>query len=105
MYAVIEIKGRQLIVREGDVVRLPYEAGLDIGSSMKADRVLLIRDDKKTRIGQPDVSGATVSLEVLGEGRDRKILVYKKKRRKKYRRLRGHRQKYTEAVISRIAAA
>jgi large subunit ribosomal protein L21 len=105
VYAVIEIKGRQLVVREGDVVRLPYDAGLDSGSTMNADRVLLVRDDKKTTVGQPDVSGVTVSLEVLGDGRDRKVLVYKKKRRKKYRRLSGHRQKYTEALVSRIAAA
>ncbi len=105
MYAVIEIKGRQIVVREGDVVRLPYDAAMDSGSTMKADRVLLVRGDKKTKVGTPDVSGATVSLEVLGEGHDRKVLVYKKKRRKKYRRLRGHRQKYTEAVVSKIAAA
>lgn len=105
MYAVIEVKGSQFVVREGDVVRLPYDDGLDSGSTLNADRVLLVRGDGKTSVGTPEVAGATVSLEVLGERRDRKVLVYKKKRRKKYRRLRGHRQKYTEAVVSKIAAA
>ena len=105
MYAIIEIKGRQLIVREGDVVRIPYDGELESGKTVKADRVLLVRDDKSTKIGSPDIAGASVSLEVTGPGRERKIIVYKKKRRKKYRRKQGHRQQYTEAVVAKIAAA
>jgi large subunit ribosomal protein L21 len=105
LYAIIEIKGRQLVVREGDIVRIPYDGELEAGNTVKADRVLLVRDDKTTKIGNPEITGASVSLEVTGPGRERKILVYKKKRRKKYRRRQGHRQQYTEAVVARIAAA
>jgi large subunit ribosomal protein L21 len=105
VYAVIEHKGSQLVVREGDVVRLPYDADLEPGKSFKADRVLLIGGDKKAKVGRPEVSGASVSFEVLDHGRARKVLVYKKKRRKDYRRKTGHRQHFTEAVVSKIAAS
>lgn len=102
MYAVIEVKGSQMVVREGDVVRVPYHADLEAGKKFDADRVLLLRQEKSTDVGTPEVEGATVSLEVLGHGRDRKVTVYKKKRRKKYRRLQGHRQHYTEAVVTGV---
>lgn len=105
VYAVIEIKGRQMVVREGDIVRLPYHSDVEEGARLKADRVLLVRDEDTTKIGAPDVKGAEVALEVLKHGRERKITVFKKKRRKDYRRTRGHRQPYTEAVVSKIAAA
>ncbi len=105
MYAVIEVKGRQMVVRDGDIVRIPFYGELEAGKTFKADRVLLIRKEKSTKIGTPVVSGASVSLEVLGHGRDRKVTVLKKKRRKNYRRIHGHRQKYTEAVITSIKSA
>ena len=105
MYAVIEHKGTQLVVREGDVVRLPFDGDLEPGKALKADRVLLLSDEEKTKVGRPEVSGATVSFEVLRHGRARKVLVYKKKRRKNYRRKAGHRQRFTEAVVSKIAAS
>jgi len=105
VYAVIEHKGRQFVVREGDVVRLPYDGDLEPGKSFKAERVLLVGGEKKARVGRPEVSGASVSFEVLGQGRTRKVLVYKKKRRKNYRRKTGHRQHFTEAVVSKIAAS
>jgi large subunit ribosomal protein L21 len=72
---------------------------------VKADRVLLVSDGDKTNVGRPEVSGASVSMEVLRQGRARKVLVYKKKRRKKYRRKAGHRQRFTEAVVSTIKAS
>ena len=105
MYAVIEVKGRQMVVSEGDVVRIPYHDGLEAGKNMDADRVLLLRSEKDTVIGTPEVSGASVSLEILGHGRDRKVTVYKKKRRKKYRRVIGHRQRFTEAVVTQVKTA
>jgi large subunit ribosomal protein L21 len=105
VYAVIEVKSRQMVVREGDVVRIPYHEDMEAGKTLKADRVLLIRTDKKAKIGTPEVSGASVSLEILGHGRDRKVTVVKKKRRKNYRRITGHRQQYTEAVVTEIEAA
>ena len=103
MYAVIEIKGQQMTVREGDVIRIPYHADTEAGKKLKADRVLLVREDDATKIGTPEVKGASVDLEILGHGRERKITVFKKKRRKDYRKKRGHRQHFTEALVSKIA--
>lgn len=105
MYAVIEVKGSQMVVREGDVVRVPYSGDLEAGKKFDADRVLLLRQEKSTDIGTPEVPGAKVSLEVLGHGRDRKVTVLKKKRRKNYRRVQGHRQRYTEAVVTGVTKA
>lgn len=105
MYAVIEVKGSQMVVREGDVVRVPYNGDLEAGKKFDADRVLLLRQEKSTDIGTPEVPGAKVSLEVLGHGRDRKVTVLKKKRRKNYRRVQGHRQRYTEAVVTGVTKA
>jgi len=103
VYAVIEVKGQQISVREGDVIRIPYHADTEAGAKLKADRVLLLREEEETKIGTPEVEGVSVDLEILGHGRERKITVFKKKRRTKYRRKRGHRQPYTEALVSRIA--
>ena len=105
MYAVIEVKGSQLVVSEGDVVRVPYNGELEAGIKFDADRVLLLRQEKNTDIGTPEVEGAKVSLEVLRHGRDRKVTVLKKKRRKKYRRIQGHRQRYTEALVTGVKKA
>ena len=105
MYAVIEVKGSQLVVREGDVVRVPYNGELEAGITFDAHRVLLLRQEKNTDIGTPEIEGAKVSLEVLRHGRDRKVTVLKKKRRKKYRRTQGHRQRYTEALVTGVKKA
>lgn len=105
MYAVVDIKGEQVIMREGEKVRIPFQAGLEEGATLELDRVLLIQTDKGTKVGSPLIEGAKVSLEVAGPVRDRKVLVYKKKRRKNYRRRAGHRQVYTEAVVSKIQGA
>jgi len=105
VYAVIEIKGLQMIVAEGDVIRIPFHDGLEAGTKVEADRVLLLRSGEDTVVGTPEVSGASVSLEILGHGRDRKVTVLKKKRRKNYRRVIGHRQRYTEAVVTQVKTA
>ena len=105
MYAVIEIKGLQMVVSEGDVIRIPFHDGLEAGTKVDADRVLLLRGEKDTAIGTPEVPGANVSLEILGHGRDRKVTIVKKKRRKRYRRLIGHRQRFTEAVVTKVTTA
>jgi len=105
VYAVIEVKGSQLVVREGDVVRVPYNGDLEAGKKFDADRVLLLRGENNTDIGTPEITGAKVSLEVLRHGRDRKVTVLKKKRRKNYRRIQGHRQRYTEALVTGVKKA
>ena len=101
MYAVIETGGKQYKVRSGEVVRiekLPVEAG----STVKLEKVLLIQGDKGITVGTPTIPGASVMGEVVSQGRGRKLVIFKKKRRKNYRRTRGHRQSYTQVKVTQI---
>jgi len=102
MYAVIDVGGKQIRVSPEEVVRVPrLEA--ELGSRVTFDRVYALRKNGDFKIGTPTVEGASVVGEVLGHGRDDKVIVYKYKRRKFYRRKKGHRQPYTEVRISNIA--
>jgi len=100
-YAVIETGGKQYRVSEGDylnVERLEDEAGTEI----TIDRVLMLGGDGSTRIGTPVVEGATVTATVDGHLRGEKIVVFKFKKRKNYRRKQGHRQELTKITITGI---
>ena len=103
MYAIIESCGKQYKVQEGDQV---YFEKLDVkeGESVKFDKVLLISDDKKISVGDPYVKGATVEGTVSKNGKGPKIIVYKYKAKKNYRRTQGHRQPYTRVEIKSIKA-
>ena len=101
MYAIVNIAGKQYKVAEGDklqVARLSSE----VGDKVNFDNVLLTDDGKNIKIGKPAVKGAVVSAEILEHGRLRKILVYKKKRRKGYQRKNGHRQDYSSIKVNSI---
>ncbi len=101
MYAIIDVGGRQIKVEPDQNVRVPrLEA--EVGSEVTFDRVYLVKSDGDVRIGEPLVDGAKVVGEVVAHGRGEKIVVYKYKRRKYYRRKRGHRQAYTEVRITNI---
>ena len=103
MYAVIETGGKQHKVEPGEIVkveRLPVEEG----QTVEFSRVLLVSDDKGVRVGKPLVDGAKVIGTAVEEGRAAKIIIFKKKRRKQYRRTKGHRQYYTAVRIDRIEA-
>lgn len=103
MYAVIETGGKQYRVSPGQTVEvelLPAEPG----SSVALDRVLLVSADGKTLVGQPTVPGASVVATVAREGRGKKIIVFKYKSKKRYRRTQGHRQDYTYLLITDIQA-
>lgn len=101
MYAIVECKGFQYRVEPDQIVRIPLTEA-DPGSAMTFDRVLLIHDGEATRVGTPVVDGAEVKAEVVGHGRGKKIIVGKYKRRKDYRRRKGHRQDYTEVRVQSI---
>jgi len=101
MFAVIKTGGKQYVVREGDVVEVE-KLGLDKGGKLLFDQVLLLDDGGQTTVGTPLVDGAAVLAEVLETFKDDKILVFKKKRRKQFRRTRGHRQTLTKVKIARI---
>ena len=101
MYAIVNISGKQFKATEGARVRVPRQTG-DAGAKVTFHNVLLVHDGTSTQIGTPTVSGATVTATVIDHGREKKILVYKKKKRKGYQRKNGHRQWFTEIEIQTI---
>ena len=104
MYAIVNISGKQFKATEGAKVRVPLQIG-DAGSKVTFDNVLLVHDGTSTQIGTPTVSGVTVTATVIEHGREKKILVYKKKRRKGYERKNGDRQWFTDIEIQKIQAS
>ncbi len=99
--AVIRTGGKQYRVTEGDVIEIEKIAG-DKGAKVEFDEVLLVGGDK-VKVGKPTVKGAKVAGEIVGQERGDKIVVFKFKRRKKYRRKAGHRQEHTQVKITGIA--
>ncbi len=104
MYAVIETGGKQYRVSEGDVVRVERLAS-SVGDEVSISEVHLVADGKHVQVGHPTVPGATVKGTVVDEGRGRKLISFKKKRRKGYRRKIGHRQSYTALRIDKIVVS
>ena len=101
MYAVFRTGGKQFRAEPGKKLRVPTMEG-EPGSSVTFQDVLLASDGKDVQVGAPMVEGAKVKAEVVRHGRDRKIVVFKRKRRKGYRRKQGHRQGFTEIRIDEI---
>ena len=101
MYAIINISGKQYKVISGARIRVPKQDG-ETGSKITFDQVLLIKDGDNTKIGAPTLKGASVTGTIVDHGRYKKILVYKKKRRKGYQRKNGHRQWFTEIEFNEI---
>lgn len=99
MYAIFRALGKQFRAEKGKTLRLPL-LGAAAGSRVTFDEVLLASDGETIRAGTPLVSGAKVLAEVVGDGKEPKIYVFKFKRRKNYRRKTGHRQGYTEVRIT-----
>lgn len=103
MYAVIKTGGKQYKVAAGDKVKVEKLTG-DVGSTVVIDKVLLIADGETTTIGAPLVAGAKVNATVVSHGRNDKVMIFKMRRRKHYRKTQGHRQSYTEIQIDTISA-
>ncbi len=101
MYAVVKIKNQQFRVTPGAELQVPLLAG-DVGAAVTFDEVMLVADGDRIQVGTPHVSGASVAAEIVEHGRSRKIIVFKKKRRKNYRRKNGHRQHFTAIRIKEI---
>jgi len=100
-YAVIRTGGKQYRVVAGDLLRVERLAG-DVGAAVEFNEVLLTGGEGVVRVGQPLVDGALVRGEIVSQTRARKILIFKKKRRKNYRRRRGHRQSITTVRVTEI---
>ena len=103
MYAIINISGKQYKATSGARLRVPKQDG-ETGTNLTFDKVLLINDGKNTEVGEPILKGASVTGTIIEHGRNKKILVYKKKRRKGYQRKNGHRQWFTEIEFGPIKA-
>src|ERR1700738_2362397 len=104
MYAIIETGGKQLRVSEGDVIRTDL-IETEIGSSVTFDRVVLAAHCDDVHLGTPAVSGASVTGTVLRQAKDKKILVFRYKSKKRARTLNGHRQRFAEIRIDKISLA
>jgi large subunit ribosomal protein L21 len=102
-YAVIRTGGKQYRVSEGDVVKIEKLVG-DVGEKVTLGDVLFVGNDGEVKIGAPLVANAKVTGEIVGQDRAKKIIVFKKKRRKSYSRQRGHRQYQTALKITAIEA-
>lgn len=101
MYAVIVTGGKQYKVSEGDTLFIE-KLGTEEGEAVTFDQVLIVGNDDKVTIGTPVVEGATVEAKVLKNGKAKKVYVFKMKRKKNYRRKKGHRQPYTKVEITKI---
>ena len=101
MYAIIETGGKQQKVIPGEQLRIE-KLDAEVGDTVRFDKVMLVNRDGEIELGKPYVDGATVTAKVTEQGRARKILVFKKKRRKQYRRMRGHRQSFTAVTVEAI---
>jgi large subunit ribosomal protein L21 len=100
-YAVIRTGGKQYRVTPGELLRIESLKG-EVGSEITFSEVLLTAAEGSVRVGTPFLPGVTVSARIVQHGREKKILVFKKKRRKNYRRRQGHRQNFTAVQINNI---
>jgi large subunit ribosomal protein L21 len=104
MYAIVDIAGKQFKVSKNDSILAPKIEG-EVGKTVQLDKVLLISDKGKVSVGQPVISGANVKAKVVGFERGKKVIVFRKKRRKGFRARRGHRQDFTRLEIQGITSA
>jgi len=102
MYAIIESGGKQYKVSEGDIIRCDLIAS-EAGSDVTFDRVILAGSGEDVKVGTPTLSGASVAGTVLRQAKDKKILVFRYKPKKRVRKLNGHRQPYAEVKITKIS--
>ncbi len=101
MKAVVKTGGKQYTITEGDTLRVEKLPG-EVGATINLDEVLAVGEGQEIKLGTPTVEGATVKAEIIAHGRGKKVVVFKKKRRKGYKKKQGHRQDFTGLKISEI---
>lgn len=101
MFAVIETNGVQFVVTKGEKIKIPALLG-EAGKELEFDKVMMFRDDSQTEVGRPFVQGARVKGVIRKCGRSPKVIVFKFRRKEKYRRKRGHQQDFCEVEITDI---
>lgn len=103
MYAIVHTGGRQFRMEPDQLIRIPKLAQ-EIGATVRLDSVLMVQGAGGTNVGRPHVEGAAVVAEVVSQGRDPKVVVFHKKRRKRYQKKNGHRQPFTEIRVKEIVS-
>lgn len=103
MYAIVEIAGKQYKVSKDDTLYIPRQQA-ETDSKLSFDNVLLLSNGTSVTVGKPTVEGASVQATVLDHVKADKVLVFKKKRRKRYKVKRGHRQPYTQVKVTAVSA-
>ena len=101
MYSIIKISGKQYCVSEGDTIKVSSQ-DWKVGDTVKLNQVLLTNSGENVSVGTPTVAGASVTLEIIEHNREKKLLIYKKKRRKGYQRKNGHRQGYSLLKVNKL---
>jgi len=101
MYALIEFAGKQFSVEEGSSIRVPHVDG-KVGSKVSIDKILYMDDGKNKTVGTPTLTGAKIDSEIISHGRDRKVVVFKFKRRKGYQKKNTHRQDYSILKVGKL---
>ena len=101
MYAIVDSGGKQYKVKEGDILKVEKLAG-EVGDNVSFDKILMFSDDENVNIGTPLLEDVTVNGHIVEQGKAKKIIVFKYKRRKRYRRKQGHRQQFTAVKIDSI---
>jgi len=103
MHVVFQLSGFQFSASEGEVVRVPHQ-NVAVGQKFDIDQVLLLKDNDTTAVGTPTVAGAKIEAELVANGKGEKVIIYKYKKRTKFRRTRGHRQEYSDIRIRKVVS-
>ena len=101
MYALVNYSGNQLLIKEGEKIKIPF-IDQEIGSKLVFDSVMFLDDGKTKKIGNPYIKTFSIDAKIIAHGKDKKIIVFKKKRRKGYQKKNGHRQNYTMVQVDKI---
>ena len=104
MYALIEFAGKQFKVEEGSSIKVPYVDG-KVGSKVTFDKIIYMDDGKNKTVGTPIVAGAKIDGKIISHGRERKVVVFKFKRRKGYQKKNTHRQEYSILKVGKVGKA
>ena len=104
MYALIEFAGKQFKVEEGSSIKVPYVDG-KVGSKVTFDKIIYMDDGKNKTVGTPIVAGVKIDGEIVSHGRERKVVVFKFKRRKGYQKKNTHRQEYSILKVGKVGKA
>ena len=105
MYAIVNYKGNQILVKEGETTRIPFLKDSKIGSTLNFDNVLFYDDGKKKHYGNPSIKNINFQAKIVSHERDSKVVVFKKKRRKGYQKKNGYRDQFTVVKFDKLTSS